>query len=253
MKIEPRIVEILANAEINGKALRITRQLDRKEYVAANEALEAAGGKWSRKDKAHIFAEGAAEAIEPIILTGEISSARDFEFFETPSAIVDELISIADVKPGMRVLEPSAGRGAIVSALKEKQCHVTAVELFGKNFEVVGLLADEAMHDDFLTMKPLPIYDRVIMNPPFSKQADIKHILHAVEFLKPGGRLAAVMSAGVAFREDARSNHFRAFVSELGGQFIALGEGAFKSSGTMVRTVLVTFGIPDVASERIAA
>lgn len=253
MKIAPHIVEILANSEINGQQLRITRQLDRKDYVAANEALEAAGGKWSRKEKAHLFEGGAAEAIEPIIFTGEISSARDFEFFETPSDVVARLIELADPKPCMRILEPSAGRGAIVKAAKQAGCTVTAIELFPKNFEVVGLLADEAMQADFLAQKPVPIYDRVIMNPPFSKQADIKHIMHAADFLKPGGRLVSVMSAGIEFRENAKSNFFRTFVEEMGGRFILLPEGAFRSSGTMVRTIIVTFDIPLTSCERVAA
>ena len=39
-------------------------------------------------------------------------------------------------------------------------------------------------------------FDRIIMNPPFSDAADIKHIKHAIAFLKPGGRLVALCANG---------------------------------------------------------
>lgn len=90
------------------------------------------------------------------------------------------------------------------------------------------------------------------MDPPFSKQANINHIMHAADFLKPDGRLVAVMSAGIEFRETAKSTFFRAFVDELGGQFLSLPEGAFKSSGTMVRTVILTFAHPETEQKAAA-
>lgn len=34
------------------------------------------------------------------------------------------------------------------------------------------------------------------MNPPFHMRSDIKHILHALTFLKPGGTLAGICMAG---------------------------------------------------------
>ena len=45
-------------------------------------------------------------------------------------------------------------------------------------------------------------FDRVVMNPPFCRGRDLDHVRHALRFVAPGGRLVAIMSAGVAFRED---------------------------------------------------
>jgi hypothetical protein len=42
-------------------------------------------------------------------------------------------------------------------------------------------------------------YDRIIMNPPFSKGRDIQHVRHAYELLRPGGRLVAIMGEGAFF------------------------------------------------------
>jgi type I restriction-modification system DNA methylase subunit len=74
------------------------------------------------------------------------------------------------------------------------------------------------------------------MNPPFAKQADIKHILHAFKCLKPGGKLVAIMSNGVMFRENKASSDFRDFVASRGGSITDLPEGSFKASGTGVNT-----------------
>lgn len=151
---------------------------------------------------------------------------------------------LAGIKAGMRVLEPSAGLGAIAYACAEAGAEVDCYEIQqGNAFH----LAMDAPHDlgrtkvaDFLTVPPEPVYDRVVMNPPFLKQADIKHVMHAHQFLKPGGLLVSVMSAGITFRTDARTTAFNAFVQERGGHVEELPENSFKASGTGVHTVIVT-------------
>lgn len=92
---------------------------------------------------------------------------------------------------------------------------------------------------DFLTVEPDPVYDRVVMNPPFGRQADIKHVSHALKFLKPGGLLVSVMASSVTFRSNKLTTDFRQLIEERGGHIEELPEGAFKSSGTMVNTVIV--------------
>ena len=72
MKIDQHILEILERSQLQGTQLRLPpTQLDRITYAAVNEVIEAAGGKWSRKAKAHIFEGQATDTIEPILLTGD--------------------------------------------------------------------------------------------------------------------------------------------------------------------------------------
>lgn len=240
MNVEPDVLTVLSNATIDGARLTLVGQLDRKLYERTNKVLVAAGGKWNRAAKAHVFAEDPAAVIDRVILTGKIDSARDdFEYFPTPPAVVAELIVRADLRGGLRVLEPSAGQGAIVHEV-EKVCHVDCIELMPKNLAILTRLGYAASGGDFLTLPVTPIYDRVVMNPPFSRQADIKHVQRALEWLRPGGRLVSVMSAGVRFRGDAIATGFRALVDFAGGAIEPLPEGSFKSSGTNVSTVIVT-------------
>ncbi|WP_424627569.1 hypothetical protein [Bradyrhizobium sp. SYSU BS000235] len=96
---------------------------------------------------------------------------------------------------------------------------------------------------DFTLVHPEPIFDRAVMNPPFPRQADIDHVMHAIGFLKPGGRIVAIMSAAITFRGDTKTTRFRDLIEERRGFIKPLPTGSFKSSGTMVNTVVVSFNI----------
>jgi predicted RNA methylase len=79
---------------------------------------------------------------------------------------------------------------------------------------------------DFLLVEPKPVYDRVVMNPPFTNNQDTKHILQALKWLKPTGRLFAIIP--VSDHPKLNMKVVKEFPS-----------GTFKESGTMVATRLV--------------
>ena len=246
MRVDQGVIQVLSEGTIEGLEFRLPdRQLDRKTYEAVNKVLEAAGGKWNRKAKAHLFAGDAAEALDQIILTGEVTNKKqEFGFFETPADIVEMVIEAAEIQPGDRVLEPSAGHGAIAKAAVAAGAKVYCVEVQPENVAVLQAVQpafDFVLHKDFL-LHPVaaPVYDKVVMNPPFAKRADILHVTHALKFLKPGGKLVAIMPASVSFRSDRLAVAFRELVAAHGGSIEPLPEGSFKSSGTGVSTVLVT-------------
>lgn len=241
MRVSDDVLQVLSTANVDGNSVVLFGQLDRKLYERTNKVLEAAGGKWNRKAKAHLFDGDASERIDQIILTGDVEVPRDeFEFFPTPPDIVDRLMELADVRPGMAVLEPSAGRGAIAFACANAGATVDCYELMEANR--LALTADirvRVVGADFMDGTIDTVYDRVVMNPPFARQADIRHVTRALEFIRPTGLLVSVMSAGVAFRNNGLTTDFRSMVESRGGFIESLPDGAFKSSGTMVRTVAV--------------
>ncbi len=243
MRIENDVLSVLSTAIVNGRSLVLTGQLDRNLYMKTNKVIEAAGGKWSRKDKAHIFDYEAETRVDEIILSGEVDIPKDeFNYFPTPKAVVEIMIEKSNIQPGMSVLEPSAGKGAIAYSCADIGAKVDCYELMEANF--ASLAGDaklgEVKRGDFLEQNPSVFYDRVMMNPPFIKQNDIKHVLHALKFLKEDGLLVSVMSAGVMFRDNKLTKDFRQFVSARNGSIEALPDLAFKESGTNVRTVIVT-------------
>jgi phospholipid N-methyltransferase len=164
------------------------------------------------------------------------------QLFPTPPGLVQRVIAQADIRPGHRVLEPSAGTGAFLDAIPQ-DAEIQAVEI---NHELARALQQKypfpVFCEDFLeyTGKNGSGYDRIVMNPPFADGQDIAHVTHALEMLRPGGRLVAIMSSGFTFRQNRAALALRELVEERGGVVEDLGEDSFKASGTGVRTVLVT-------------
>ena len=84
MRIDDEVLAVLSSAEASGCNVTLTGQLDRKLYERTNKVLEAAGGKWNRKARAHLFDDDAFTRIDQIILTGQVEVPKDeFNFFPT--------------------------------------------------------------------------------------------------------------------------------------------------------------------------
>ncbi len=164
-------------------------------------------------------------------------------YFPTPAAVVDQMTDAANLPGGpCLILEPSAGSGAICEGIK-RAAPAATVEAFERHFslrDVLALKGVELVGNDFTEAAPAPRYDRVLMNPPFENGQDIEHVRHAFRFLKPGGRLVAIMSPGPFYRQDRRAVEFREWFEAMGGARVDLPAGSFKESGTGIATVLVT-------------
>ena len=245
-RISGDVLAVLAAAQTDGVRLVLQGELGRALYLETNKVLQAAGGQWNSKAKAHIFPTDAAECVDQLVLQGEITNTKqDFGCFFSPPAVVERLVEAADLRSGLSCLEPSAGNGAIVRGLLGRGHPATAIEIRPELASQVAALGVDVTVGDFLDSTPEPRYDRVVMNPPFAKGAEVKHVLHAIEFLRPGGRLVSVMSASLSFRTDRRYSGFRERISELGGRIEDLPESSFKNSGTNVATVLVQVERPN--------
>jgi predicted RNA methylase len=246
VNIDSTVLDVLSNATTEGNSLKLTGKLDRPLYVATNKVLEAAGGKWNRKAQAHLFDGDAAEIMDAIILTGKVTNKKqELGFFPTPRAIVERMIEAAQIEFAMSVLEPSSGKGAIVWELVKITPTIQCYEIDPSNAaEMLTHVNVPVIVADFLTVEPTQTFDRVVMNPPFAKQDDIRHVNHAMRFLKPGGRLVAIMAAGVTFRTNHLTFAFRHFLSAHKGTIEALPQDSFAESGTGVNTVMVTIDRP---------
>ncbi len=82
-------------------------------------------------------------------------------------------------------------------------------------------------------------YDRIIGNPPFSKNQDQNHIQLMYDLLKPKGRLVAVSSTHWEFDKTKKSEDFREWIKKVNAQVIRVPEGTFKESGTLIPTLII--------------
>ncbi len=176
------------------------------------------------------------------------------QLFPTPAAVAQTMAALADIKPGLRVLEPSAGTGAIIAALPPS-IELVAVEInaaLAERLEGDRTSAHHAVRRaDFLSIltpasfvgsmtkggdpAPLGTFDRIIMNPPFAHGDDIRHIRHAITFLRPGGRLVAICADGPRQQERLRP---------IASRWLPLPAGTFADQGTDVRTVMLAIDAP---------
>lgn len=186
----------------------------------------------------------AAELVRLAKETGEITDPKAAQFFWTSDELADELAAfVAPVATG-RYLEPSAGKGALAHALRRQcgellACSIDCVEPLDENRKALLAAGFSVIGHDFLAVDPPRLWDGCILNPPFSGRADTIHITRAIECVRAGGRVAAIASAGVKYRDDARGRAFRALIESHGGVILDNPEGAFAHAGTMVRTVRV--------------
>jgi predicted RNA methylase len=242
-KIPENILSLLEQCTVQGNELVITcGQLERKTYEALNKVIVALGGKWNWKAGAHLFPDDPSVRVEEALLTGEYSDKKkDFGFFETPKELAEIVADRASISPDHKILEPSAGKGRLANAAQSHASfkNIYCIEILPEYCNYLKGFGYKVRQRDFLLTKPKPVFDRVIMNPPFSvagrPQADIDHVLHAFECLKPGGRLVSIMGAGVRFRQNKKTVDFRKRVKEIRDN----PPDSFKISGTSVNTVIV--------------
>jgi hypothetical protein len=227
----------------DGRSAVIVAQLDRPTYTAVNKVLAAVGGKWDKRAKAHIFPQDVREALGVAVDNGHVEVEVD-GFFETPPAVIDRMLALVAVERtagwGLDILEPSAGLGAIADVLR-RHFPMATLDCVERNHARCAALEAKghSVHcADFMKVAQRPVYDLVLMNPPFERGQDVDHIWHAFGMLKPGGRLVSVASAGVSFRSDKKTAALRELVTEC-GRMEPLSVGSFKESGTGVNTVLV--------------
>lgn len=208
-------------------------QLPPKTYAAVNKVLVNAGGKWNTKTKSHIFPSDPRQKLGLILESGvAIDQKKLLQAFFTPPGLAAWVATMANVH-GKIVLEPSAGHGALVTACITSGARaVHCVEIDPECCRVLESKGIPTTQGDFLTQQPQP-YERIVMNPPFTKNQDIKHVAHALQFLAPGGVLVAIMSPNVD-----RAG-FQKLIAGRHHHIESIPAGTFKESGTNIATILL--------------
>lgn len=180
------------------------------------------------------------------------------QFYPTPRDVIDDMVRIAGLHErgarGWTVLEPSAGTGAIAEWVAPVVAAVDCVEIDTDAAAHLraGGYARAVTAADFLTVPPGALYDRVIMNPPFTRGAAVAHVTHALQFVKPSGLLVAVMPEGVTWRSGKAWEAFRTLFEERRGWYSEVDPDAFKASGAGARTVIVAIPGSEAARSRPA-
>jgi len=271
--IQPEVLEVLNRSIIMANSLQLPGQLERKLYEQTMKVIKDHGGKWDRKSQSHIFQRDPRESLGIALQTGKTESQQSIkQAFFTPRVIASEMIDMAHLCKDDTILEPSAGEGNLIDAIHASGQPVLKIEaieldpghvqLLKAKYPVTGKLTEGGntkawgmsqhkvwvRQGDFLSMTPqevyAPLFSCVLMNPPFTKGQDVKHILHAWKFLRSGGRLISIASAAVRYNTTANYRELRNLIEDY-GMMRDLPPGSFKESGTAVNTVLILLKKPE--------
>lgn len=245
INIDDETMAVLRSSSITATTVKLpTGKLARPLYMKVNKVLETAGGKWSKSQKAHIFTDDPRSALGLAVEKGAIlDRKKSTQAFYTPTEVAALVVALASVQ-GKTVLEPSAGHGSLADRCREGGAsQVVCIEHDPQSCEVLIAKGFHVIEGDFLKQSS-SLFDRVVMNPPFTAGQDIDHVAHAFDFLKPGGRLVAIMSPAWFTGTQKKQKAMQLFLAQYGYVAERLDAGAFKESGTGIATMVVVLNKP---------
>ncbi|WP_075881886.1 class I SAM-dependent methyltransferase [Vreelandella massiliensis] len=132
--------------------------------------------------------------VDDIVFSGCIPNAKSHQFYPTPETLAASVVNLLDIQTEDRVLEPSAGTGAIAERLPSEQ--LTCVEYAPLH---CGILKAKGITDvveaDFLEWSASQhrCFDKIGLNPPYTGGQAEAHLDAAIRCLAPGGRLVAIL------------------------------------------------------------
>ena len=195
-----------------------------------------------RPDNRHI-----ADPIRKLLL--ELVGVPIQGYIPTSVLLAREVVEIADIQPGDKILEPNGGSGHIADEVaaeaKERGIAITlhVCELNSRLRDILEAKGHQLVGCDFLEYQPAIRYQRILMNPPFEDGKDMRHVRHAYGLLADNGILVAITSEGPFFRIDRESSEFREWLDAVGGDAEQLPDGTFKESdratGVATRLIII--------------
>lgn len=260
--LSPAAVEVLRGAVADARTIRLPVMLDRRTYMEVDRALSriAGGGRWDRRAGAHVFSRDPRPDLErltgaPALPPPLASRDKALSYWATPAALAALLVDGLGPQPdGAVVLEPSAGCGSLVRAVRAAWpgAHIDAVEVDPTRAKLLERHLDD---DPAATVFPgsfeqhagliggAPAYDLVAMNPPFTLPGDryawAAHVELAWSLLKRGGQLRAIVPASLGFSRVRRIAAVRDLIRAAGGTWTPAPAGSFRPAGTDVHTLIV--------------
>ena len=170
--------------------------------------------------------------------------SKDLQFYWSPPAVIEAVLDEAGIHrpsdygdrsaaPSYNVLEPSCGDGRILDALRARRHRPFGIEVHAGRAAEARAKGHNVLTANFLECPARPEFDKVVMNPPFYGRHYVKHVRHALNFLKPGGTLVSILPA------TAHYDH-----GELQGAWRDLPVASFAEAGTNVPTGTLKIRVP---------
>lgn len=221
------------------------------EYDEIKYIVEYIGGHWREKYKGFVFDDEVnivkdkinyILGIKQFKLPDNVVFQIKNQFYPTPDWLAHDMVEYADIQKTDRVLEPSAGRGAILKYIASKTKYYYAVEYNKSNAKY---LRDAGYRVNLTSFEKYSAtinkqFDKIIMNPPFANKMDLIHTTLAYNILRQGGRPISLIAENSLYYDRPITHKFNAFLKSCGATVTEIPHGTFKESGTNVDVVMIT-------------
>lgn len=173
--------------------------------------------------------------------------------FFTPIINCDRLIKLSQIEyddnKRIRILEPTAGIGNIISALckldNSSHFHIDAIENQLKFYQLGEAIFDKFenvywFNKDIFQFKSNDKYDYIFINPPFKIRYNDKEVLdidflnYAYQYLKDGGKLCCIISGSIFTNTNKKK--YISFKNKLNNDNVLIEEfDKFSADETIVK------------------
>src|ERR1700743_283032 len=165
---------------------------------------------------------------------------RDYSKYYTRPETADLLVEMADIQEDMTILEPSAGSGAIVKAIRgiwsdSVEIHAVEIKPFVVCQQLIQSNADITIIGDFLKV-PLEgaEYHRFIANPPFGNETDLTcHWVKMYNCLRTYGIIVSIVPSDFVIPKSSVGKELKRVPLENWGT---------NKDGTVTPICIVVFG-----------
>lgn len=220
--------------------VRPVEKLSDTEYDNIKFTVEGMGGHWRERVNGFVFYNAYIQR------TVEHKVKEDLQFFPTPKSVANRVAELSGIRDllhmNLRILEPSAGDGALLKKLPLATNHkYTVIEPYEPNVKKLKKLGFSVLKCSFeeYCQNTTDKFTHIIMNPPFSRSRDVIHVMKAYDLLEKGGRLVAIISENSMYYSNKYSVAFSKWLKNVNATIEPVSPGSFKESGTMVDTVII--------------
>jgi hypothetical protein len=131
--------------------------------------------------------------IRQVICSGCIPDHKSHQFYPTPEKVAQAAIEMADIKNTHSCLEPSSGIGNLADLMQSSKS-VKCIEISTLHAQILTEKGYNVDQCDFLNYSG-DVFDRIVMNPPYSQGRWQAHVEKASRLLDKNGVLVAILPA----------------------------------------------------------
>lgn len=223
-------------------------------YAEIKSLIIKGGGHYDRGTFRFPNGIDAATVLSDLRSGSVTNRKQERQAFFTPLEEAHRVCRAPGELAGLRVLEPSAGHGALADVASSAGARLVLIENDPVSIRVLREKGYDVVERDFLQVNPeeIGLFDVVVANPPFSRLLDVTHVLHMARFVKAGGCISTIMSTAWETSSNRRAVAFREFLTAHNATVTEIAAGAFKCAGTGIATTHVFFRVPTQSDRTVA-